>query len=194
MRPPGGEPFQKLLFLPPLGERGGLRGPCWHPCHTVTLLCSGCSLVCEEGEPALCSHSRWLRDSVGLLLVPRFPPIGACSSPLLPAASPWTQDTWVSAADPGLLTCRHGEGAEGLPFSLSLFLKNLFIYWLRWVSVAMHGLSLVAASGGYSSLWRVGFSLRWLLLLQSTGSRHAGFSRCGSWALERRLHSCSARA
>ena len=43
----------------------------------------------------------------------------------------------------------------------------------------MHGLSLVAASGGYSSLWYVGFSLRWLLLLRSTGSRDMGFS--SSW-------------
>ena len=29
--------------------------------------------------------------------------------------------------------------------------KILFIYlWLRWVFVALHGLSLVVASGGYS--------------------------------------------
>ena len=33
------------------------------------------------------------------------------------------------------------------------------------------GFSLVAASGGCSSLWCAGFSLRWLLLLRSTGSR-----------------------
>ena len=47
-----------------------------------------------------------------------------------------------------------------------------FIYfWLRWIFVVAHGLSLVAVSGGYSSLWCAGFSLRWLLLLQSTGSR-----------------------
>ena len=32
---------------------------------------------------------------------------------------------------------------------------------------------LVAASGGYSSLQYMGFSLWWLLLLQSMGSRHA---------------------
>ena len=49
----------------------------------------------------------------------------------------------------------------------------------------MHGLSLVAVSGGYSLLWCAGFSLRWLLLLRSMGSRRAGFSSCGSWALER---------
>ena len=60
---------------------------------------------------------------------------------------------------------------------------NLFIYfWLRWVFVAARGLSLVAASGGYSALRCAGFSLRWLLLLWSTGSRHVGFSSCGAWA------------
>ena len=37
-----------------------------------------------------------------------------------------------------------------------------------------------------------GFSLRWLLLLQSMGSRHVGFSSCDSWALEHRLSSCGA--
>ena len=66
----------------------------------------------------------------------------------------------------------------------------LFIFWLCWVFVAVCGLSLVAANGGYSSLWCAGFSLRWLLLLWSTGSRHAGLSSCGSQALEHRLSSC----
>ena len=64
-----------------------------------------------------------------------------------------------------------------------LFLIFKFIYfWLHWVFVAAHGLSLVAASGGYSSLWCAGFSLQWLLLLQSTGSRCAGISSCGTRA------------
>ena len=35
---------------------------------------------------------------------------------------------------------------------------------------------------GYSSLQCAGFSLRWLLLLQSMGSRHVGFSSCGTQA------------
>ena len=39
-----------------------------------------------------------------------------------------------------------------------------------------------------------GFSLRWLLILWSTGSRYTGFSSCGSWAVERRLSGCGARA
>ena len=68
-----------------------------------------------------------------------------------------------------------------------LFFLNKFIYLSLFLAVlglccCAHGLSLVAASGGYSSLRCVGFSLRWLLLLQSTGSRHVGFSSCGTWA------------
>ena len=35
---------------------------------------------------------------------------------------------------------------------------------------------------GHSLLRCTGFSLRWLLLLRSTGSRSAGFSSCGAWA------------
>ena len=72
-------------------------------------------------------------------------------------------------------------------FFLNLFI--LFIYfWLCWVFTAVCGLSLVVASGGYSSLWCMGFSL------QSTGSRCTSFSSCGTQALERRLSSCGARA
>ena len=54
------------------------------------------------------------------------------------------------------------------------FLFILFYFWLRWVFVAACRLSLVAASGGYSSLRCTGFSLQWLLLLWTTGSRHTG--------------------
>ena len=72
-------------------------------------------------------------------------------------------------------------------FLLLLLLLNfiyLFIYLfrLRWVFVAVCRLSLVEASWGYSLLRRMGFSLRWLLVLRSTGSRHAGFSSCSTWA------------
>ena len=55
-------------------------------------------------------------------------------------------------------------------------------FWLRWFFVAMLRLSLVVASRGYSSLWCAGFSLWWLLLLWSMGSRRVGFSSCGMWA------------
>ena len=45
------------------------------------------------------------------------------------------------------------------------FIHSFIHFGLPWVFVAVRRLSLVAASGG--------FSLRWLLLLRSTGSRHA---------------------
>ena len=64
-----------------------------------------------------------------------------------------------------------------------IVLINLFIYlWLCWVFVAARGFSLVVVSGSYSSLHCAGFSLSWLLLLRSTGSRRTGFSSCGTWA------------
>ena len=64
------------------------------------------------------------------------------------------------------------------------FLKKFFYFyfWLHWVFVAAHRLSLVAASGGYSLLQCADFSLQWLLLLWSTGSRRTGFSSCGTRA------------
>ena len=77
------------------------------------------------------------------------------------------------------------RGEQSFPHQI--FLKNRFIYsfiyfWLCWVFVAARRLSLAAASRGYSSLWCTGFSLRWLLLLRSMGSRRMGFSRCGTQA------------
>ena len=72
---------------------------------------------------------------------------------------------------------------EGDYFVCFLNLFLLFIYfWPHWVFIAVRGLSLVAASGGYSSLRCTGFSLRWLLLLRSTGSRRVGFSSYGTQA------------
>ena len=95
-----------------------------------------------------------------------------------------------------------------LKFRSSIYLF-IYFYWLPWVFVAAHGLSLVVRSGEYSLLRCAAFSLQWLLLLQSTGSRCMSFSSCGAWAsvveacglssccpqaLERRLSSCGALA
>ena len=80
------------------------------------------------------------------------------------------------------LRALHQYTALSFTFIYLFIYIYLFIFWLRWVFVAARGLSLVAASGGYSSLRCAGFSLRWLLLLQSTDSRRAGFSSCGTRA------------
>ena len=57
---------------------------------------------------------------------------------------------------------------------LQILTGFFFFFWLRWVFIAVHGLSLVVVSGGYSLLRCAGFSLQWLLLLQSMGSRVRG--------------------
>ena len=74
------------------------------------------------------------------------------------------------------------------------------------------GFSLVAATGSYSlvavcgfliavaslvveqGLWGTQASAVAALGLQSTGSRHAGFSSCGPWALELGFSSCGVQA
>ena len=66
-----------------------------------------------------------------------------------------------------------------LYFALFIY---LLISWLHWDFVAVCGFSLVAARGGYPLLRCAGFSLRWLLLLRSTGSRHTACSSCGTRA------------
>lgn len=58
----------------------------------------------------------------------------------------------------------------------------------------VRGLSLATASGVYPSLQRMGVSLRWPLSPQSTGSRRAGFSSCGSQELELQLSGCGTQA
>ena len=59
---------------------------------------------------------------------------------------------------------------------------KLFFFFGCVGSLLLSRLSLVAASRGCSSLQCAGFSSRWLLLLQSTGSRHTGFSSCAARA------------
>ena len=69
------------------------------------------------------------------------------------------------------------------------FLLLFFTYfYLQWILIAVHRLSLVAAGWGATlQLWCVVLSLQWLLLLQGTGSR-----ACGRSSLVQGL-SCSRR-
>ena len=73
---------------------------------------------------------------------------------------------------------------DGFGYSGCLFLLKpyLFNFWLHRVFAAASGLSLVAASGGYSSLQSASFSLQWLLLWWSMSSGCRGFSGSGAWA------------
>ena len=55
-----------------------------------------------------------------------------------------------------------------------IFFKFIFIFGRFGSLLLCESFSLVLASGVYSLLWCVGFSLQWLLLLRSMGSRCAG--------------------
>ena len=73
------------------------------------------------------------------------------------------------------------KNRQSLSTGYILFLKKIIIYFLAALGLLCCAwASLVAASGGYSLLRCAGFSLRWLLLLWSTGSRCVGFSSCST--------------
>ena len=69
----------------------------------------------------------------------------------------------------------------------SLKASYIFFFFLifgcTWILVAAHRLSLVSARVSTLQLWFTRFSLLWLLLLPSTGSRRLVFSSCGPQAL-----------
>ena len=69
------------------------------------------------------------------------------------------------------MSSSHGTVSIFDPWRGIIFKIFLFVYLCRpqWVFEAVQGLSLVAANGDYSSLQCMGFSLWWLLLLQSMG-------------------------
>ena len=86
-----------------------------------------------------------------------------------------------------------GTRVYGNSLYFLFFSRNLFIYfWLCRVFIVARGLSLVAASEGYSSLRCTGL-LRWFLLLRSTGSRRVGFSSCSTRARQLWLAGCRAQ-
>ena len=70
-----------------------------------------------------------------------------------------------------------------LPFFFKIdFCSFMFNYFWLHCAIALHGLSLVAMSRGYSLFAVYGLLFSMVLLLQSTGSRDHGLSSCGTWA------------
>ena len=77
------------------------------------------------------------------------------------------------------------------------FLKKviLFIYfWVCLVFVAAWAFLQLWGAEATLQLQCTGFSLRWLLLLRSTGNRTCGFSSCNSQFLKHSLNSCGSWA
>ena len=59
-------------------------------------------------------------------------------------------------------------------FFLYIYICFIYLFLAALVLRCCTQLSLVVASGGHSSVWCAGFSLRWLPLLRSMGFRCAG--------------------
>ena len=80
--------------------------------------------------------------------------------------------SWSSADSPILFTTATGPLPNVLRayFLFSFFKKKIFLFYFIFgcvgFSLLRAGLSLVEASGGYSSLQCAGFSLRWLLVAE----------------------------
>ena len=78
-----------------------------------------------------------------------------------------------------------------LTISIPLYSSHFFLLLLLLIYLFLAVLGLHCCARAFSSCSERGllfvavhglFSLQWLLLLQSRGSRHAGFSTCGTWA------------
>ena len=59
---------------------------------------------------------------------------------------------------------------------INLFIYLYLFFWLCWVFVSVRGLSLVAASGGHSSLRQAGAALH----RGARAPHYRGLSRCGA--------------
>ena len=77
-----------------------------------------------------------------------------------------------------------------IDFLKLLSFKNVYLYFDCAASSLLSAGFLQLWQCGHSWLQRARFLLWWLLLVQSMGSRHLGFSSCDSQALELRLSSC----
>ena len=75
---------------------------------------------------------------------------------------------------------KHGFESQCDLEALTGFEQGGLMVSLRVLFIYLFNLFIFGCIG--SSLWCPGFSLRWLLLLWSTGSRPASFSSCGTWA------------
>ena len=86
---------------------------------------------------------------------------------------------WLVSLLQYLLSCNHRLSMSPSPTEIYLIFYNFiyFYFWLHWVFV---GPSLVVASGGYSLLPCMSFSLGCLLLWWNPGSRHMSFN---NWSI-----------
>ena len=149
-------------------------------CHAQASHCSGffCCKTWAPGARASVVVARGLQ-STSSVVVDHGPSCSAACGILPDQGTNLCSLHWQADSKP---PCHRGSPTYFQLGNFFLIYLFYFYFWLCWGFVAGRGLSLVAASGGYSPLRCTGFSLRWLILLWSTGSRCTGFSSCGMWA------------
>ena len=123
-------------------------------CGSSLLQCSGFSLQWLVSKPSL-QESSWIRDPIGVPCI---------------AGQILNHSTIREVLGNYLVTSL---------LSMLLLLESVFFFffkiylvssfWLCWLFIAVHGLSVVAESGSLPWLWSFGFSLQWVLLLQGMG-------------------------
>ena len=91
--------------------------------------------------------------------------------------NPWPRKNGVMISIPTKNVCSRRTVVPQRKIKMLLFIY----FWLCFFFITVHRLSLAVVSRGYSSLQCLRFSLPWLLLLQSLGSRCVGFSSCNTW-------------
>ena len=103
--------------------------------------------------------------------------LGLCSAQL--RSQSWADPPPSSGPKP---CCRSGNLYFYIIFIIYLFIiyfSFVFSFKLCWVFVAVHGLSLIAASRGCSLVATCRLLIKWLLLLQGTCSRASVVVACG---------------
>ena len=81
-----------------------------------------------------------------------------------------------------------------LALLIFFFFFNIYLFIFGCVGSLLLCAGFLQLRRAGATLRCVGFSLRWLLLLRSTGSRHTGFSSCGSRAQQLWHVGCRAQA
>ena len=135
-----------------------------------------------------CPLSRWYHPTISSSVIP----FSSCLQSF-PASGSFPMSQFFTSSGQSI-----GVSASSsvLPMTIQDWSPLGWTGWISWQSKRLwrvfsnttvqkyqfFGTQLVTVSGGRSSLRFTGFSLGWLLLLWSMGSRRGSFSSCGMWA------------
>ena len=136
-------------------------------CHLITM-CLSLFLLEFSLYGTLCTSWTWVAIS--------FPMLGKFSTIISSNifSGPYSLSSPSETPKMPMLLClmlsQRSLRLSSFLFILFSFFLSFFLFWLCWIFAVLHGLSLVAASRGYS-------------LLQCEASHCGGYSGYGAWVL-----------